>query len=237
MNQSELKGIFAQFIQYVQVGEYMTERFGLQGNYADKVVIDITVGGASGGSCWDDSPACPFTRREKEIQSELRDELRYKFSEVTDKLDIPTEKVLEVCTKLVNDGKYSEVGSFCQGEYYGNYTDYQAYAVDMKDFFKEVLYVTQYEVFEEALREFTQVAEIDFSYNSLTKRQTVLAEKLVKIDDQRKGEKTQLEREIKKLQAQARQFDGMTVKQKKTLQDELDQVTTELEKVTKIKFG
>jgi hypothetical protein len=200
MDKSDLKEIFEDFLRSNQsVNEYSISLFKIREDVCDQVLVTARVGGSSGASCWDSHPSVPYRNDREDIESDLASEIRSSFRDVTEKLGI-AENILElVATNMSKDLYYNELGDKSDGDYYGNYSQENVYAVSVRDFFDKVLSSANMEVFDEVLMHFKAVASGEYNKKVLKEREAALQKQLDIFDTDHAKEKKSLESQIAQL--------------------------------------
>lgn len=84
------------------------------------ICISVITGGVSGGSCWDESDPQPFETYNSISYYNLEDILR---KVIISTIGNPFIKIDDILSDIYNSGKWVE-DSFCENDYYGNYTNY-----------------------------------------------------------------------------------------------------------------
>ena len=91
---------------------------------AKEIKISFVTGGATGGSCWDDEPAEPYSNEYcYEEQEDFKKDLKEKLLKQID-------CTLEQAEDAVDLAKESYDSDW---EYYGNYTDYVIFLYSLED--------------------------------------------------------------------------------------------------------
>lgn len=139
-----------------------TKYDNFEAHYPDCILLEATIGGASGGNCWGGN-ASRYNKEDYEIVSELKNELKSRLMGILDEIkDLGihnNEEMYSSYTEKVLEKQYnSEVFSYSYSEYYGNYTEYGVFAINIPELLSPILNEEQKEIFEETLNQFTNGA-------------------------------------------------------------------------------
>jgi hypothetical protein len=217
---------------YVSFGVEMKE------STDSKILVSVTVSGAAGGNCWDDSPAQYFSNDQDEILHDLHSEIADQFYTIKKDFEMEEKHFKAVIEKLARNA-YDEgsIGETCDSEYYGNYTDKNIFSLNMGDFFKEFLDEESFKFFTSFLKNYTKDEDVLFEKKQLKARKDSVESRLAGYDSERMNRKNRIENDILSLQKALKGFDEETIMQKTIMEQELATVNKELSQEKYTKFN
>lgn len=210
-------------------------------NFASKILIKAHVGGASGGSCWDDdSQAQRYTKGGKEIIEEIAERIGdssvspiqeiLKFYSVG-MTDVIREEISEIADRAYGADSFSDKS---ESEYYGNYTDFELYGVNIEDVFKAFVPAKDFPIVKKVLDNFVEEEVILNNAKNVIARQNELERNIAVFEPNRLLQKQQYEKEIIRLQKIVENHDKETEKSLKLMKKELNEVLEKKENAENI---
>lgn len=218
--------------------KYYIDSYKVKENCVGKALLYVHVSGSRGGSCWNSDPSHEYSRDSEDILSDIAGELSSKFNDICKVIGNLQLDITKLSNMYADKLKDTEIAEKFQNEYYGNYTIYNLYAVNMSDFFKDILCTHDFELFTTALENVKAKEDPLFIKNTLTTRQEELSKQLKEFDSLKALEKNRIKKDLDRQQELYDKFDERTIKLRDSFEKELKKVTKDLaqfepEKITK----
>lgn len=125
--------------------------FEVQNPGVDKILIRAETEGASGGSCWDEEAVEDYYISESAIQQEIESSLSSHLHQISAELRLDYEAVDRVCEKFSQNALGQEIATTTESEYYGNYSRYNLYSVDLGVLMSHVMSQEDFAIFANLL--------------------------------------------------------------------------------------
>jgi len=230
-NREELIEKFTDFITDTQkTNEYTITHHKLRDNFIGKYITEVEIGGSSGGNCWNDDPSNAYSVDSSERADRLSENIISHFQYFLKDIGFVTD--LQVTAqRLADDMVYSPFDEYSNNEYYGNYTTYGLFSVDLRDVFKKTLDGDTYDLFEKSLASVKEVEDPLILKTELMTQKEELTQVLNAFDSSKARDKKQIKAQLDKLQKMYDEFDSNIDSQKKTLQKQFNDVEKKLDKL------
>ena len=228
---------------------YNVKDFKLKDNFPVSILVKNSPGGSSGGDCWGGYTS-RYDNSQQEQISELYNEIKYKLRDISDALEISEPLFDKSCSEKAQEIQYSEIGSDedSGGDYYGNYTKYCIFEVNILNFFKPLVskiinaqindfhhdtpkVKANFEVLEGFAANFKQKQDVLFTAKVKSERQQELEDKIKNFNDTKKKAKDTILKNIAhyrsaldSLTSQLDKFEDVSNKNLKKLKDDLKSI-------------
>lgn len=233
MDNMELAEFFKNFLEDNKKGQsyYRKEYKDLHMDISAYIVVNVHTGGARGGNCWNDDPACPYREDRDDIIDDIKSTVLSAVQYTFEELGVDKKEYEFVVANLAYNQFDADVSERTEYEYYGNYTEYKLYAVPVAEIFEPLLNEEQKEVFKKVLEDFTNGTNKVFQNEKLSKSASELETRIQNFDSIKSKEKKVMLDQIKNLQKRLEDFDAKAYKEKKALKTQLEGVQNEIEKL------
>lgn len=181
---------------------YITKEHELKKNFTGSVLVKCSPGGASGGNCYG-GRSSDYYNSDSQQESELKSEISYQLRELCQLLNIDKKSFEDACQESASNliGGYSYLDERSDSsDYYGNYTSYRVYQVDILKFFKPLINETnqrEFEVLQGYIANYSQQQDIIFKENVRISEINTLNEKIKNFDKEKNTQLTRLKTDIK----------------------------------------
>lgn len=138
-----MKDIFQEFFNE-QTGSksYTASKYNLKESYADCVLVEASAGGSSGGDCYG-GYTTRYDKNDSDIESDISDEITYKFRDLFHQLGLSDEQLRKAAEEKASNlvSSYSHIADTDEGsgDYYGNYTSYRLFEVNVISFLEDLV--------------------------------------------------------------------------------------------------
>lgn len=198
-----------QFREFVD-GIYSSSKYELKNiklsaqQVSESLIVKASSGGSSGGSCWGSSTSS-YSKDESEIVEELACDINSAFYDIRQKAEIPYEVFKEVSEELAQKAydSYNYESYTDSHDYYGNYTEYRAYVVKIKDILdsfveKGIVKEDRKEQFERVLQDASSAYEKTLVEEENRKKLEDIKKKIVDFENDKSKEHETLQQNLKR---------------------------------------
>lgn len=227
------------------VNSYNLKEFNLKENFSDSVLVKNSPGGSSGGDCWGGYTSRYDNSQEKQTY-DLYIDIKYKLNPLAELIGLSDDVFDKASSDKAQEIYYSDIGSTedNDGDYYGNYTKYAIFEVNILKFFKPLVLEftknlnrdnskvkTNFEVLEGFMANFKQKEDVLFVAKVKNQRQEELEDKIKTFDVNKKKAKDDIKNNIIRYKqilegftSGLENFEQVSSKELKKLKDELKSI-------------
>jgi hypothetical protein len=199
-NQKSINIFKTFFEERMGADRYLINDYSLSSNYPLSMMVSVDIGGSSGGNCWGDY-STQYDNSNSYIADCIARDIQYNLRNIAQFFHLDEEKIKSISVEQSKSISFNAVATnTSSGDYYGNYTNYALFAVDVLNILKQVMTHQDYEVLQGFASNVKMLKDHEFKSSTLVKEEEEIVNKIESFSNTKKDELLKIKKSIEDTQ-------------------------------------